>query len=63
MVEEKAIESTIKINNKPEDSWFYGLGTAAIIHISSDVTNPTEAFGTYWNYRQASSQLTVLTDL
>ena len=44
-------------------SWFYNCSSNCVIHIPSSVTNPTSAYGTYWNYYSESGKLSYVADL
>lgn len=42
---------------------FYQCSSSLVLHIPSSVTNPTEAYGRYWNYYSSNGTLTYYADL
>lgn len=57
-----ATSSTTKVNSSSY-GWFYGCKSTLKLHIPSTVTNPTSAYGAYWNYYSGSGKLTYYADL
>lgn len=44
-------------------SWFQQCNSDLVIHIPASVTNPSQAYGQYWNYYNSTDQLAYVADL